>query len=363
MKDIHPVKLKKYGVQIKPAQGYSGRLKIPKSAQYIMAQIEKEKNLGTVTVFGAGPGFLSLPLSKFCEKVIAVEWNLTPYRILKENIRKNSLKNVFPVLSFDLREKSDLIVVNLDPHGGRELTVSMFQKSLKALKEGGGLLFAGRRDFGAKWYQKYLKTLFENVEVLDITGGYRVIKCVQKKDSEPQNFARELVYNGKKFMTLPGVFSRKKIDEGSKLLIQNVKTSKHKKIIDFGGGYGAIGLSLSGLAQKCYLIENNLIAIKCCAKNLCLNKAMNCQLIFEERVPENLFGTVDLFVSNPPTHFGGNTADFIIDQAYRALAKDGVAAFVVHRTGGYSSRLKHVFKNVEIEENGFYSVLKAKKCS
>lgn len=362
MRELHPVKLQKYGIQIRPVQGHPGRLKTPKSVLYIMDQIEKWKRLGTVTVFGSGPGFLPLPMSKFCEKVIAVEWNLTAYRILKENIELNNLKNVFPVLSFDLREKSDLVIVNLDPHGGRELTMSMLEGSMIALKDGGKLLFAGRRDFGAKWYQKYLKTLFEIVEVLDITGGYRVVQCKNKKEFEPQKFSREFNYNGKIFTTMPGVFSRKKIDEGSKFLIQSVKNLQFQNMIDFGSGYGAIGLSLSDHAQKCFLIENNLISVKCCTKNLSLNNARNCQLVFDDRVPENLFGSIDIFVSNPPTHFGGNTADFIIDQAYKSLAKDGVAAFVVHKIGGYSSRLKHVFKNVEIEENGFYSVLLAKKC-
>lgn len=364
MKPLTPVRFERYGINVIPLSGFAGCSQPPKSAQYILSELEKEKELGKVTDYASGPGFVSLALSKFCDKVVSVEWNLTAYRTLKDNISANCLNNVTPVLSdgFKLSEKSDSVIVNPDPHGGRELTISMFENSLSFLKENGKLFFICRRDFGAKWYQKYLKNLFEEVEVLGISGGYRTLRCCRKKNFTPGDFSRKINFCQNVFKTVPGVFSRKKIDEGTKHLIENVSPTTNSSVIDFGCGYGPIGICLSKTAEKCFLIENNLIAVKCSWKNAGINSAGNCEVIFDDRVPERLYASADYFLSNPPTHFGGNAADFILGQAFLSLKKGGTAAFVVHRTAGYAQRMKHIFKNVSSVEKGFYTVLISEKC-
>ncbi len=363
MKPLNPLYIDKYKISVVPVRGFPGSSEIPKSSSYLLSALLRQGDLGKVTDYGSGPGFVSLALSRFCEEVYSLEWNLTAFRTLKENILFNGISNVSPSLSHVPNRQSDTVVINPNPHGGRELTISMIENSLKILKEDGSLYFSARRDFGAKWYQKFFKSLFSDVEVLDITGGYRTIRCRGKKKTETHDFSRKIVLDDLSFKTLPGVFSRKKIDEGTKILIENVFPEKDSTLIDFGSGYGAIGIYFSKKTGRCHLIENNLISIKCCKYNASINETGNCEVIFEDHIPQRLHGKADFFVSNPPTHFGGSVADFILKEAFLSLKKGGRAAFVVHRTAGYAQRMKHIFKNVNVEEKGFYSILWSEKCS
>lgn len=362
MKPLNPLYLDKYNISVVPVQGFPGSFEFPKSSSYLLSVLEREGDLGKVTDYGSGPGFVSLALSQFCREIFSLEWNLTAFRTLRENIFSNGISNVSPVLSFLPREETDTVVINPNPHGGRELTISMIENSLKILKEDGRLYFTARRDFGAKWYQKFFKSLFSDVEVLDIKGGYRTIRCQGKKVGQISVFSRRIFLEDLSFKTLPGVFSRKKIDAGTKILIENIFPKKDSVIIDFGSGYGAIGIYFSKKVEKCYLIENNLISAKCCKYNASVNGTDNCETIFDDNVPKYLYGKADYFLSNPPTHFGGSVADFILKQAFLSLKKGGRAAFVVHRTAGYAQRMKSIFKNVHAEEKGFYSIIWSEKC-
>ena len=68
-----------------------------------------------------------------------------------------------------------------------------------------------------------------------------------RKDIE---FSAELKGKNLKFFSTWGLFSPEGIDEGTRLLIEELEISEDTTSLDLGCGYGAIGLVMARLAPK-----------------------------------------------------------------------------------------------------------------
>ncbi|MHA1723571.1 MAG: class I SAM-dependent methyltransferase [Promethearchaeota archaeon] len=76
------------------------------------------------------------------------------------------------------------------------------------------------------------------------------------------------------FKTLPGVFSYKKLDLGTKVLIEHMEIPQEPSILlDLGCGYGSIGIVLARESPEStiYFVDINKRAIWCVKENIKLN--------------------------------------------------------------------------------------------
>jgi len=76
------------------------------------------------------------------------------------------------------------------------------------------------------------------------------------------------------FKTITGVFAHKKLDLGTKILVENmIIPPKSSAIIDLGCGYGVIGIVLAYESPKStvYLIDINKRAVWCTKENIKIN--------------------------------------------------------------------------------------------
>jgi len=367
MKILKPYYLDDFNIKITPAVGIKGSRGISYTSKLLLKSLKKQPNLESVLDYGAGIGMLALPLSKISERIECIEWDLRAIRALNKNIEENSISNINVHFSDTLENITEVtsVVIDAPVHLGREFIIEMIHRSHKLLKKKGTLFFIARRNFGAKWYHNYLKNIFEDVEVLDITGGFRTLKCSSKTSLEYLNFNRKLnVSLNRKNYTLttkPGIFSRKKIDAGSKHLIDFGRSKHWNTVVDFGSGYGAISILMSDLSEKIISVECNLRAFKCLTFNTALNKTSNIELNLNSDLSMYDNDIADLFLVNPPTHSGGLTADLILSESFRILKNNAKIAVIVYRTGGYLQRMKSIFKNVFQLDKGNYKILISEK--
>lgn len=367
MKDLKPYYIDEFNIKITPAAGIKGTRGISYTSKLLLNTLKKQSNLDTILDYGAGIGMLSLPLSKISERIECIEWDLRAIRVLNNNIKNNNISNINVHLSDTLENITDITTVVIDApvHLGREFIIEMIHRSHKLLNKKGTLFFIARRNFGAKWYHKYLKNVFEDVEVLDITGGFRTLKCSSKISLQYLNFNRKFSVpsdrNNYVLTTRPGIFSRKKIDIGSKHLIDYGRSKNRGTVVDFGSGYGAISILMSDMSEKIISVECNLRAFKCLTFNTALNKISNIELNFNSDLSMYDNEIADLFLVNPPTHSGGLTADLILSESFRILKNNAKLAVVVYRTGGYLQRMKSIFKNVQQLDKGNYKILISEK--
>jgi len=169
------------------------------------------------------------------------------------------------------------------------------------------------------------------------------------------------------FLTASGVFSKERVDLGTRLLIESMVLPKKGRILDIGCGYGAVGI-VAAAVQPClevYLVDINYRAVWLTRQNIEKNCAYNAEAkrgFLYEPVKDLAF---DCVLSNPPVSVGMQTVESIILEApahmtkkatFQMVAKSKVAG---KRLCGFFEK---AFSNFEVlaRESG-YRVLLSKK--
>jgi len=156
------------------------------------------------------------------------------------------------------------------------------------------------------------------------------------------------------FLTAPSVFSKKKIDAGTKLLAECMRLPKSGFVLDLGCGYGPVGIVAAISNPKLHVImtDINERAVWLTRQNVKRNNVHNAEVRYGflyEPVEDIKFQTI---LSNPPLTAGlKNVIIPLICQAKDHLTKDGSLQLVV-RTGSGGKRIgqimKETFGNSEI---------------
>ena len=168
------------------------------------------------------------------------------------------------------------------------------------------------------------------------------------------------------FKTKPGVFSKKGLDEGSRLLAEKMRIEDGSLVADLGCGTGVIGFVAAKLNKNGYvhLLDVDLRIIELVKENKELNSLENVEVFLSD-----LFSAVGnknyhLIVSNIPQHLGNKFLTEAAEQCLKYLKDDGEVLWVVQkRIRPFFERLfMSVFGNCEIIARGqTHIVLKAVK--
>ncbi len=167
------------------------------------------------------------------------------------------------------------------------------------------------------------------------------------------------------FLSDNGVFSKDKIDYGSKLLIETIlkyETRNNITILDMGCGYGFMGIVLGKiLNSEITCVDINKRALHLTKRNIDLNKIKG--EIIESNIYENVKEQYDLIVTNPPIRAGKSVVLEILLHAKDYLKEEGNLWFVIRKDQGAKSIKSKLEKygSCEIIEKskGFY-IMRAK---
>ena len=183
-------------------------------------------------------------------------------------------------------------------------------------------------------------------------------------ESSPEEFIYRYREKELTFISDNGVFSKKMIDYGSRVLLDTIKIDSNKKsLLDVGCGYGTFGVSLKSVYPflRVEMVDVNERAINLAKKNLQKNNLD--AKVYMSSVYDNVFGKYDLIVTNPPIRAGKEIVTKILVEAKEHLNYKGEIWVVIQKKQGAPSAKKNletVFGNVTIEkkDKGYY-VLKA----
>lgn len=167
------------------------------------------------------------------------------------------------------------------------------------------------------------------------------------------------------FLSDNGVFSKDRIDYGSRLLIDTILKEEKRtnlKILDVGCGYGFLGIVLGSiLDSRVSFCDVNKRALHLTDLNIEKNKIRGTSILSDGY--ENITDTYDLIVTNPPIRAGKETVLKILVRAKEHLTEQGILWFVIRKDQGAKSIQKIVEKDgiCEIVEKrkGFF-IFKAK---
>ena len=154
----------------------------------------------------------------------------------------------------------------------------------------------------------------------------------------------EGAFRGRKFLfkSKAGVFSKEKVDQGSRLLIEKMEIQPDDFILDLGCGYGPIGIVAATLANKgrVILIDSDLRAIHLSEENLVLNKVENAQVLLSDGWEATGSHHFSVILSNPPASSGIDIFQEFAEGAFAHLRPEGKLYFVTQ------SRLKEAVKRI-----------------
>ncbi len=169
------------------------------------------------------------------------------------------------------------------------------------------------------------------------------------------------------FKTRFGVFSPKKIDSGTKLLLVHLSPAKDNVVLDLGCGYGAIGLTLAKIYPKSivYLIDKDFVALELCKQNKILNQTHNAHILLSDgfsHLPNNL--RFNHIVSNMPAKVGKEQMDIFLFDAYQYMKIGG--RITVASISGLKDYMKRHFQNIfgnykKIKQSKHYVISEAIK--
>lgn len=166
------------------------------------------------------------------------------------------------------------------------------------------------------------------------------------------------------FITDNGVFSKKGLDFGTRTLLENLDYKNiNGKILDFGCGYGSIGIIVSKFTGlEVDMLDINKRSIELAKENSKLNKVKT--NIFESNIYENVQDKYDYIISNPPIRVGNEILYKILFEAKDHLNDNGKLIIVVNKDQGAKSlmgKLKKFYNvNLIAKNKGFFVILCSK---
>ena len=153
--------------------------------------------------------------------------------------------------------------------------------------------------------------------------------------------------------TASGVFSRSRVDPGTKILCESMKLPSQGNILDFGTGIGIVAMVAAKESPRAiiYATDINLRAIQLARRNVKLNKISNCNVRNVNEYESFKSEQFVSIVSNPPYSAGWTFVKDMITQSPKYLQTGGTLQLVcLQRKGGRRLKklLLHTFDNVEI---------------
>ncbi len=179
-------------------------------------------------------------------------------------------------------------------------------------------------------------------------------------------FADVLAGESLQFVTTWGLFSPRRIDDGTRLLLDYAEVATTDRCLDLGCGYGPIGLAFARKAPDghCTLVDKDFVAVDYSRRNAELNGLGNVDCLLSNGFAQIAERRFDVIASNLPAKVGRELLYTYLLDAWDQLNPDG-RLYVVTITGlrrFIEKGFKEVFGNYEkLKQGRDYTVALARR--
>ena len=170
------------------------------------------------------------------------------------------------------------------------------------------------------------------------------------------------------FTNHSNVFSREKLDQGTRLLLENIPKGAFHTILDLGCGNGVVGIAAKRKNPKSKIIfsDDSRMAIESAKTNYEKYHKDEAEYKWTNYYEGQPSHSIDLVICNPPFHQSNTLGDFIAKQMFKdaqgALVTEGKIRVIGNYNLKYESTLKQLFGKSElVAKNSKFVIVDAVK--
>lgn len=248
-------------------------------------------------------------------------------------------------------EAFDAAALPFTATGESELVREQMQTAYLRLVEGGRMAVAtdNPRD---TFFHDEMRTLFPKVTRIDDPRGRVYLGTKRGPLKRVRDFSAELAFrDGErliKLFTRPGVFSHRRLDSGTRALLETIDVRPGMRILDLGCGAGAVAAAVALRAANVTVeaVDSNPRAIACTQQTCTLNGVSTVRTHLDAAARCGEKNSLDVAAGNPPYYSNFRIAKLFLDSAVEALRPGGKALFVTKHPDWFETSMAERFTHL-----------------
>ena len=231
--------------------------------------------------------------------------------------------------------RADLVVVEVGSHVGQARIAAELFELADHMREGAVLLVVTGRRLGSARQLKTLDRMFGAAEVAHRSGSAVVLRAVRgpvvRATADAATAApiveAALLGHDLRFETGVGLFSKNRVDVGSRLLLEALpREHGWRDILDLGCGYGPIGIAVAVQwpQVRVVMVDIDPVAVRAARTNAQINGVDDrCEVCVSDGTAALSDRRFDAVLSHLPTHVPRSTLRRLIGESQSVLRPGG----------------------------------------
>lgn len=248
-------------------------------------------------------------------------------------------------------EEFDAAALPFTTTGEAELVREQMQSACLRLAEGGRMAVAtdNPRD---TFFHDEMRKLFSKVTRIDDPRGTLYLGTKRGPLKRVREFSAEFAFrDGERLIRLftrPGVFSHRRLDSGTRALLDAIDVRPGLRVLDLGCGAGPVAAALATRSENVTVIavDSNPRAVACTEQTCALNGVTTVRTRLDAAARCGEKGSIDVAAGNPPYFSNFRIAELFLDSAAEALRPGGKALFVTKQPDWFETSMAERFTNL-----------------